>query len=425
MRRIYSRSLKLILLCSVSLASNALAQATGVTPAVRKFSGNCLGYYPLVSERIREEGTVTLSGVIQKDGTIRDLKVENSSGKTRLDDAAIQCVSSWSYAPATKDGQPVETPMHPQIVWKVANPPSISDVSKSIDASPNDVSLLVLRASLYMNWSPIQPARAVEDYKHALQLEPDDVTIYVALAKAQDANKDAAARQTLDMALARAPRSTLVLKARGDYLLAHDAPAAARADYDTALQIDPSDRQAHLSRAAALAVLKEGAAARTDLDFVLQANQDDDIAVKALTNRARLSNSEGQVSLAVKDYDRLAELRPSLGSNNDSCCAHGLANLELEQGLVYCERALKLAGKYPYPEAQGSEGLIYFRMGRLDDAMTAYNMALQHDNWSNFLYLRGVARKRLGDSSGDADIVAARKLDAFVADKFAVYGIVP
>jgi len=62
--------------------------------------------YPSEAGRARIEGTVVLMAVIDKDGTVKDVRVE--SGLPILAQAAIDAVKQWRYKPYVIDGQPVE-----------------------------------------------------------------------------------------------------------------------------------------------------------------------------------------------------------------------------------------------------------------------------------------------------------------------------
>jgi TonB family protein len=54
------------------------------------------------------DGTVELEVVIDKSGVPSDLKVTGSAG-LGLDEAAIEAVRQWRFAPALKNGEPVRT----------------------------------------------------------------------------------------------------------------------------------------------------------------------------------------------------------------------------------------------------------------------------------------------------------------------------
>jgi protein TonB len=92
----------------------------GVTVAVKKRNVDCgATFYPALSARMHEEGTVGLKMIIGTDGVPKNVEVAQSSGKPRLDEAAVACVKTFRYTPAMKDGQPIEIPGNPSVVWKL------------------------------------------------------------------------------------------------------------------------------------------------------------------------------------------------------------------------------------------------------------------------------------------------------------------
>ncbi len=44
---------------------------------------------------------------VNADGSVSNVKLEKSSGFSRLDEAAVSCVSDWHYHPATQGGKPI------------------------------------------------------------------------------------------------------------------------------------------------------------------------------------------------------------------------------------------------------------------------------------------------------------------------------
>lgn len=62
--------------------------------------------YPPASERLHEEGVVSLKFLISENGQVLSSNVEKSSGYKRLDDAALAALSLCKFKPATVDGKP-------------------------------------------------------------------------------------------------------------------------------------------------------------------------------------------------------------------------------------------------------------------------------------------------------------------------------
>ena len=72
-----------------------------------------------------------------------------------------------------------------------------------------------------------------------------------------------------------------------------------------------------------------------------------------------------------------------------------------------------------------SRGLAYLKMGQPDAAINDFNSALRVDpKLASALYGRGLARLKNGDKAGgDADISAARTIQAGIGDDFLRYGV--
>ena len=64
--------------------------------------------YPTISQRLGEQGTVTLKVTIGTDGNVTEDSIEKSSGSDRLDQAALEYVKShWRWQPPTSNGAAV------------------------------------------------------------------------------------------------------------------------------------------------------------------------------------------------------------------------------------------------------------------------------------------------------------------------------
>jgi TonB family protein len=101
--------------------------AIGVPAAIGKPHLCGHQYYPVVAIRENIEGTTTVGFTVQKDGAIRDIHVEQSSGSDILDDASTTCVTGWTYKPAMRNGDTVEVPWKASVRWSLHNantPPS-------------------------------------------------------------------------------------------------------------------------------------------------------------------------------------------------------------------------------------------------------------------------------------------------------------
>ncbi len=82
-------------------------------------SKNCRAEYPKASLMNEEQGTVSMSFLVAADGTVKDSKLEKTSGFKNLDKAAMKAISACKFKPGTKDGAPAETWTKVDYAWKL------------------------------------------------------------------------------------------------------------------------------------------------------------------------------------------------------------------------------------------------------------------------------------------------------------------
>src|SRR5258706_6110183 len=75
--------------------------------------------YPESASRLREEGTTIVAFTVTADGHVENPSVVESIGHDDLDQAALPCVSGWTYKPAIQNNQPVATQSKATIVWQL------------------------------------------------------------------------------------------------------------------------------------------------------------------------------------------------------------------------------------------------------------------------------------------------------------------
>ena len=64
--------------------------------------------YPRLARRRGLEGTVLLEVLVDRNGRVREVRVQTSSGHPILDRAALSGVRDWRFSPGTIDGHPVD-----------------------------------------------------------------------------------------------------------------------------------------------------------------------------------------------------------------------------------------------------------------------------------------------------------------------------
>jgi protein TonB len=60
-----------------------------------------------MSRRLGEQGRVVLDVYILANGQVGELRIKQSSGFKRLDDAAMQAIKKWQYVPARRGNEAI------------------------------------------------------------------------------------------------------------------------------------------------------------------------------------------------------------------------------------------------------------------------------------------------------------------------------
>jgi protein TonB len=109
----YARYLAVLATIAVSASSFA-----GEVPASFDPS-KCKAEYPKASLMNEEQGTTSMSFLVNADGTVADSKLEKTSGFKNLDKAALKSLAACKFKPGTKDGAPAQTWTKVDYAWKL------------------------------------------------------------------------------------------------------------------------------------------------------------------------------------------------------------------------------------------------------------------------------------------------------------------
>lgn len=77
--------------------------------------------YPRLSRRIGEQGKVLLRVLVTADGLAGEVRLQQSSGHSRLDEAARSAVSQWRFEPARQGDRPIANWVIVPIEFKLEN----------------------------------------------------------------------------------------------------------------------------------------------------------------------------------------------------------------------------------------------------------------------------------------------------------------
>jgi len=76
--------------------------------------------YPPEAKKGHMEGVTYMRTVITAEGIPTEISVTKSSGWPMLDEAAVQCLSSWRFVPATKSGVATPFTMSYALRWQLS-----------------------------------------------------------------------------------------------------------------------------------------------------------------------------------------------------------------------------------------------------------------------------------------------------------------
>lgn len=267
--------------------------------------------------------------------------------------------------------------------------PDTGSAANGNNAAPKTAADYALQGQAHLSRGEF--GAAITDMDEAIRMAPDQATYYVARAKAHEASKQ---------------------------------PDAALADLDKSLSLDPKDVDALLMRAGLRLARKDRAGATTDV------NQASSAAPAGSTHALTIAYFDVQLDQpaaalpVLDDWVRLHRDDAMLGAVlNERCWARGLSNQQLDDALKDCHKAISRDGKNP--AYLDSLGLVQLRLGNYPESIKAYEQAVAanpHSAWSR--YGLGLARIRSGQTeTGNADLVAARTLDAQVEARAAKFGL--
>jgi tetratricopeptide (TPR) repeat protein len=189
-------------------------------------------------------------------------------------------------------------------------------------------------------------------------------------------------------------------------------------DYNQAIKLNSKFAQAYNNRGVAYDNKGEYNHAIQDYDQAIKLKPSAEVHF----NRGNAYLGKGQYDHAIDDYNQALKLKSDFASAFDNrCWARAVVGI-LRQALADCNEALRLI---PNNAATlDSRAFVHLKLDQFDAAVSDYDAALRINPKLAFaLYGRGLARLKNEDPAGDADIAAAKALQADIAEEYARYGI--
>jgi tetratricopeptide (TPR) repeat protein len=279
-------------------------------------------------------------------------------------------------------------------------------------------------------WKAVAPARAAKlldpvlaVYAKRIADKPNEVEGYTARAAFLERVYDRkAALADIDRVIALVPSADNYLwRARVRIALGDDVKALE--DIKKARELEPGSAGA-LDSYARLRADHGGADEALSLvaERMKTAGKDKNDLVML---QSSLLGDAGKLAEAVTVMDTAIKATPGNPSLlNQRCWIKGTLNVALDTALKDCTKAIELSDSSA--AILDSRGLVYFRLGRMDDALADFDAALdQAPDMAASLFMRGVIKAKAGASGAADDLAAARMISPRIDEDYARYGIKP
>ncbi len=297
----------------------------------------------------------------------------------------------------------------------------IRDYSFALVLEPRHQLALSLRGEAHLMIG--EHAKALADFDALIALNPAYHWVWYNRGRANEGlgNSDEAMCDYRN-ALIRVPEDDDAIVGMGVVLFGKGEMEAALAHFTRALELDPANADAAYDRAVTNERLKNRAAALSDysLALAIDPGRGDAAYWRGMLHAGFGDNRKALEDIAyaiVHDRENEADYRDA------SCWLRAERNLGLETALAECERAIALApGNGSF---KANRIFVYMKLGRFEAARNEAD-ALMRDKLesADVLYMRGLARVRLGDvEGGDNDIARALTRDPDVAYRFQSWGL--
>jgi arylsulfatase A-like enzyme/tetratricopeptide (TPR) repeat protein len=218
--------------------------------------------------------------------------------------------------------------------------------------------------------------KALEVYRRAVELEPNDETLQLGIAAVHLARGELEeSEQAIQQALAIEPQCAGAYVSRGRVALRRQDEEQALRHFEKAIELDPGGTGPAAYSAIGVMHLRARRLEEAREAF-RNALRIDALNGVAHTGLANVLIEEGRLDEAMRELRLALRFDP-----NQPGALASLASLLSKQGahdnaIALCERAFELSPKYP--QAHNNIGLVYRRQGRLDLAEEHYLKAIEY-----------------------------------------------
>lgn len=325
-----------------------------------------MDFYPMTARRDHLTGRVLLKISADDTGCLQHMEVERSSGAPELDSAALELAARTQFAPAIRDGRPVENTARLPIVFKLDDgasaaagppagglPPSSPAPSVPSSLSPQTPAEHIRNGNDHLNGEEYD--RAIAEFDLAIAGEPASALAYANRGLAHLWKYEITeAHDDFETALRLAPNSAVALRGRGVLEYFSGDCASALSDLTHSIENDP--RSGFALRWAAIA---DGCLSR-DLEALAELAAAEKVDPKGYTSysqRALLLRALGRRDEALAEVDAMlavssdsqAQLMAGAIYAQAGQPAAAAAALDLGVSLAPTDKSYVLRAKYRPP----------------------------------------------------------------------------
>lgn len=312
---------------------------------------------------------------------------------------------------------------HRAIVQRAAgnSDAALADAASALKVNPRWTDLYLLRASLFRGRG--DSAAGIKEAAALETIMADDGYAQVVAANIYHRfGRGDLALKAYDRAIAIEPAGYIYVN-RGERRPKSDV-GGRRADFAEAVRIDPDEVAGWIAKADL--ELKNGDPKLASGSYAQAIVKFPD-NTQLLTGRGLAYDQLGDHAAAQKDFANARAKASQPVMLNNICWKKATfpaasASI-LESALVDCDAALKQS--QDNPAYLDSRGLVFLRLGRLDDAIRDYDKVLSGSgDYATSLYGRALALAQKGDAQkAQLDRTAAIKLIDSIVDDFKDYGL--
>ncbi|HEY7005708.1 MAG TPA: DUF3857 domain-containing protein [Sphingomicrobium sp.] len=292
---------------------------------------------------------------------------------------------------------------------------ALADSAEALKQNPGWAELRIIRANIYMHQG--KPDLVAAEAESLTRENPQSDYAWVGAAKAYAAlGKREKAMDAFGRALAIKPYAYIYVN-RAQVRALADVEGRL-ADLDAALKLEPDNGDALSAKARLLTKNGDKTGALALLDRMKPSPLNPGYELQ----RAILLYKAGRTDDAHKIFDTVRASSKSAMELNNLCWAKATADVLLQSALEDCEASLKLN-----PDSGPSEdslGMVLLKLGKLDEALHAYDAAIAKKTGAASLMGRAFVYLRKGDKAhAEADAAEARKMAPDIDETFASYGL--